>query len=64
MEIGRLFYGFHISLGAKIGDLHAKDSNPFCKRLRVCSVAASDSIWRLQIATDLELKSDSEVVVR
>ena len=26
----------HIRLGAKIGDLHAKDSNAFCKRQMRC----------------------------
>ena len=28
-----LHASLHASLGAKIGDLHAKDSNTFCKRL-------------------------------
>ena len=36
----------------------------YVKYLRVYSVATSDSIWRLQIGTDLELKSDSEVVIQ
>jgi len=31
MEMGYLTV-LHVRLGAKIGDLHAKDSNAFCKR--------------------------------
>jgi len=32
MEMGYLTV-LHVRSGAKIGDLHAKDSNAFCKRL-------------------------------
>ena len=31
MEMGYLTV-LHVRLGTKIGDLHAKDSNSFCKR--------------------------------
>ena len=32
--------------------------------LRVCSVAAPESIWRLQNQSDLEVKSESDAIVR
>ena len=43
MEIG-YFMVVHIRLGAKIGDLHAKDSNSFCKRL-IASFRAHQSSY-------------------
>jgi hypothetical protein len=41
MEMGYLMV-LYVSLGAKIGDLHAKDSSLFCNRLiRTASVLCS-----------------------
>jgi len=36
----------------------------FPSRLRVCSVATSESIWRLQNQSDLKAKSESDAIVR
>ena len=60
MEMAYLIV-LHVGLGAKIGDLHAKDSNSFCKRLipltkNIATSLKDSSLLELSIPDKLDLR--------